>query len=216
MDIYEIRRKNLLALIERKYENNRSLFARSVDKNVNTVNLYLTTNEKLRRNIGERNARDLERAASLPTGWLDIEGSDTPGINLVTNIDRIGGSTKDNPDPCGDSVIMGTKYLRTNYPDLNEAALGFITVVDDEMQPTLKRSEIALVDNGDKDFYRSGCFLIWVGSTLKVRRLSQKMGGAIEVSRDTTHFVDEVIPPDELDKLKVVGRVIGAWCHRRI
>lgn len=216
MDIYEVRRKNLLALIERKYENNRSLFARSVDKNVNTINLYLTGNLDLRRNIGERNARDLEKMASLPEKWLDQESSSSPGMSLVTQIERISGSTKDNPDPAGDSLVMGTKYLQMHFPDLDESTLGFVTIVDDEMQPTLKRSEIVLIDNKDKDIYRSGLFLVLIGSTLKVRRLSQKMSGGIEVSRDSTHYADEVIPTDQLDQLKVVGRCIGAWSHRKL
>lgn len=216
MDIYEIRRRNLLELIERKYENNRSLFARSVDKNVNTVNLYLTTNEKLRRNIGERNARELEKMASLPTGWLDTESNSYSGEGLATNIERITGSPKDNPDPAGGNIIMGTKYLRQHYSDLDESKIGFITIVDDEMQPTLNRGEIVLIDSSDKDIYRSGLFLIWVGSTLKVRRLSQKMNGGFEVSKDSTHYPDEVIPSDELERIKVVGRVIGAWNHRKL
>lgn len=216
MDIYEIRRRNLLALIERKYENNRSLFARSVDKNVNTINLYLTLNEGLRRNIGERNARDLEKMASLPNGWLDAESSGREGLTLVTNIDRITGSTKDNPDPAGDSLAMGTKYLQMHFPELDESSLGFITVVDDEMKPTLNKSEIVLIDNEDKDIYRSGLFLVMIGSALKVRRLSEKMGGEFEVSRDSTHYPDEVIAKDQLDRLKVVGRCIGAWSHRRL
>lgn len=216
MNIYDIRRKNLLVLIQTKYENNRSLFARSVDKNVNTINLYLTTNESLRRNIGERNARDLEKMATLPQGWLDDPASSTPGMSMVTNIERISGSVKDSPDPCGDSIAMGAKFLRMNYPDVDESNLGFITVIDDEMMPTLCRSDVALVDNGDKNIWRAGLFLVMVGQTLKVRRLSQKLDGGIEVSRDKTHFPDEVVPPDEMEKLKVIGRVIGAWEHKKL
>lgn len=216
MDIYEIRRRNLLALIERKYENNRSLFARSVDKNVNTINLYLTLNEALRRNIGERNARELEKMASLPVGWLDNESNGVEGLALVTNVARISGSTRDNPDPAGEALVMGTKYLQMYFPDLDESALGFVTIVDDEMQPTLKRGELVLIDNKDKDIYRSGLFLVLIGSSLKVRRLSQKMSGGIEVSRDSTHYADEVIPTEELDRLKVVGRCIGSWAHRKL
>lgn len=216
MNIYDTRRKNLASLIAQKYENNRSQFARAVNKNVNTINLYLTTNETLRRNIGERNARELEKTASLPTGWLDQEASTNAGFNLVTNINRIEVSQKDSPDPVGDSVAMGTKYLRMNYPDVNEDDLGFMTVVDDEMTPTLKRYDVALVDNGDKDIFRSGLFAIMVGNALKVRRLSQQLSGGIEVSRDKTHFPDETIPFDEIERLKVVGRVIGAWEHRKL
>lgn len=216
MNIYDIRRKNLSALIQSKYENNRSLFARSVDKNVNTINLYLTTNESLRRNIGERNARDLERMASLPSGWLDDPASGTPGMSMVTSIDRISGSAKDSPDPAGDSICMGAKFLKMNYPDTDEQHLGFITVIDDEMTPTLKRYDLAIVDNGDKDIWRAGMFLVMVGDTLKVRRLSQKLDGSIEVSRDKTHYPDEVVPMDQMNKLKVIGRVIGSWEHRKL
>lgn len=216
MNIYDIRRKNLSALIQSKYENNRSLFARNVGKNVNTINLYLTTNESLRRNIGERNARDLEKMASLPVGWLDASDSATPGMSMVTGIDRISGSAKDSPDPAGDSIAMGSKFLRMNYPDTDEKEMGFITVIDDEMTPTLKRYDLAIIDRGDKNIWRAGLFLVMVGDTLKVRRLSQTMDGGIEVSRDKTHFPDEVVPPSQMDRLKVIGRVIGSWEHRKL
>lgn len=216
MNIYDIRRKNLASLIAQKYENNRSQFARSVDKNVNTINLYLTTNEALQRNIGERNARELERMASLPAGWLDQEVSANAGINLVTNINRISGTAKDSPDPAGDAIAMGTKFFRMNYPDVDEEALGFMTVIDDEMTPTLKRYDLAIVDNGDKDIFRSGLFAVMVGNTVKVRRLSQQLSGGIEVSRDKTHFPDETIPFDQIERLRVIGRVIGCWEHRKL
>jgi hypothetical protein len=216
VNIYDTRRKNLSALIQSKYENNRSLFARSVDKNVNTINLYLTTNESLRRNIGERNARDLERMANLPNGWLDAIDSGAPGMSMVTGIDRISGSAKDSPDPAGDAIAIGTKFLRMNYPDVKEEDLGFITVIDDEMNPTLKRYDLAMVDKGDKNMWRAGLFLVLVGETIKVRRLSQKLDGGIEVSRDKTHFPDEVVAPNQLAKLKVIGRVIGSWEHRKL
>jgi len=216
VNIYDIRRKNLSALIQSKYENNRSLFARSVDKNVNTINLYLTMNESLRRNIGERNARDLERMASLPTGWLDDPASASPGMSMVTSIDRITGSAKDSPDPAGDSIAMGAKFIKMNYPDTDEQNLGFITVIDDEMTPTLKRYDLAIVDSNDKDIWRAGLFLVMVGDTLKVRRLSQKLDGSIEVSRDKTHYPDDIVAANELDKLRVIGRVIGSWEHRKL
>lgn len=70
-DIFEVRRRNLVAYIQDKHEGNRAEFCRAIGKNPNLINLALTKNKEYRKNIGEKLARDIEQQSGMPSGWLD-------------------------------------------------------------------------------------------------------------------------------------------------
>lgn len=70
-DIFQVRRRNLVAYIDEKHEGNRAEFCRAIGKNPNLINLALTKNKEYRKNIGEKLARDIEQLAGMPSGWLD-------------------------------------------------------------------------------------------------------------------------------------------------
>jgi len=71
--VFEIRRRNLIAYIEDKHHGNRAEFCRRIGKNPNLINLALTRNDEYRKNIGEKLARNIERLAGMPVGWLDMQ-----------------------------------------------------------------------------------------------------------------------------------------------
>jgi hypothetical protein len=70
MDINEIRRKNLLLLIEERFGTIAKL-AENIDKQAGYVSRMLGGKEEHRRSIGEKMARAIEEKLALPNLWLD-------------------------------------------------------------------------------------------------------------------------------------------------
>lgn len=73
--IADIRRRRLRQLIDEQYDGVDASFAAKIDRQASYVSFLFTKNDKggYRRNIGEKLARHIEKAAGLPSGWLDGE-----------------------------------------------------------------------------------------------------------------------------------------------
>lgn len=97
---------------------------------------------------------------------------------------------------------------------LNPARLALIDVDGDSMAPTLAHGDMILVDTTEGEGVREGIYVINLGGGLLVKRLRPLMDGSIEVASDNTRYATEVVPAEQLDQLKVVGRVV--WQGRRV
>jgi hypothetical protein len=77
--IYDIRRDNLRALIANRFGGSQTALARTVGLNqASFVSRLVTAREFTRKNIGNRLARRIEAALSLPPNSLDTSGEETP------------------------------------------------------------------------------------------------------------------------------------------
>lgn len=73
MNMNDIRRQNILTLIERRFNGNQTEMARQSGIASTSLNQMLSRgkNEKTRRTITERTARHIERELALEVGYLD-------------------------------------------------------------------------------------------------------------------------------------------------
>ena len=74
MDIYEIRRENLRAIVKTRFKGRITGLAEAVDRAHSYLSRCLTENEKHRKNIGEEFARDIESRLKLQPLELDSWG----------------------------------------------------------------------------------------------------------------------------------------------
>ncbi|HWH86181.1 MAG TPA: S24 family peptidase [Pseudomonas sp.] len=89
MDIYEIRRANLRALVKKKFNGRMAGLAEAVDRAHSYISRCLTDNEKHRKNIGEEFARDLEnRLGLLPLALDKPEGEGLASSGERPALDR--------------------------------------------------------------------------------------------------------------------------------
>jgi hypothetical protein len=72
MDIYQIRRQNLIALIEREYSGNQTTFAQTIGIKPPQINRWLSETAGEKRRINENSARRIEEKSGKPAGWLDV------------------------------------------------------------------------------------------------------------------------------------------------
>ncbi|WP_353979420.1 helix-turn-helix transcriptional regulator [Salinicola endophyticus] len=70
MDIYDIRRSNLLTLLKERFGGNKSKLADAIDRQPSYVSRCLSDGAH-RKRIGEDFARHVEDLLGLPTRWLD-------------------------------------------------------------------------------------------------------------------------------------------------
>jgi len=75
MDIYEIRRENLRAIVKSRFNGKITGLAEAVDRAHSYISRCLTKNETHRKNIGEELARDIEAKLRMHPLSLDAWGS---------------------------------------------------------------------------------------------------------------------------------------------
>jgi len=203
-DITEVRRGNLGALIQDKFRGNRAAFCRATGKNPNLINLILSSNPAIRRNLGEKLARSIEEALGLPERWLDIERSGGPVGEVytfpVTRLDAMEASGLE-------KIVVGQDVAARNFdrPTAMASVRGCY-MVGDEMKPAISQGDLMLVDTGHKDIDRDGVYVITRGTDVFVRRIRKSLDGAYRISADSDPDSPVVAQPG---KFKSAGRVIG-------
>lgn len=84
MDIYEIRRENLRAIVKTRFNGKITGLAEAVDRAHSYISRCLTKNETHRKNIGEELARDIEIKLRMPPLALDaLAGGEYQGGNVA-------------------------------------------------------------------------------------------------------------------------------------
>ena len=64
-------------------------------------------------------------------------------------------------------------------------------------------------DKDDLDVTKGGIFIVSTNAGLFVKRVALKLDGALELISDNKSYNSEIIAPDELDTIKLLGKVIG-------
>lgn len=77
MKPHDIRRANLLKLIDERFEGNKGRFADTVGRKRPLIYRLFSDAEASRRDIGEELARDIEHKLGLKPGWLDLDSAES-------------------------------------------------------------------------------------------------------------------------------------------
>lgn len=203
--INHVRRSNLTALIEERFEGNRAAFSRAVGKNPNLVNLILSKNPEYQRNIGEKLARDVEKQLSLPNGWLD-QMSPTNNVRSVSiPIMRTIESEAE------EWLVLLPDHARKLYPvgNLNNAV--FMQVGTDHMSPHLNQGDMVMIDTSKNTVEPSGkIYAVEQSGTTIFARFRQNMSGDISICFDNSTYPSEPLTAKLLPRLKVLGAAVTA------
>jgi phage repressor protein C with HTH and peptisase S24 domain len=99
------------------------------------------------------------------------------------------------------------------FPEAQLAALGVspgqvagIKVRGDSMEGTLDDGDWVLVDLANRDPRRSGVFLLWQSGERRIKRVQRLPGGALQLISDNTHYPPEMIRPEEMRDVEILGR----------
>lgn len=88
MDIYEIRRARLQALIAQRCAGNQATLSSKTGIKAPQINRWLSSGTKDPRRITETSARNIEHKMGLPSGWMD-QIDDYLSINMAREPDSM-------------------------------------------------------------------------------------------------------------------------------
>jgi hypothetical protein len=84
MDIFEMRRKRLLELINTDFDGNQAAFSRHTGLTAPQINRWISPTSNDKRNITERSAREIEKKCGKPFDWLDTDDSKIRENSLIS------------------------------------------------------------------------------------------------------------------------------------
>ena len=87
---------------------------------------------------------------------------------------------------------------------LHQKDLVAIRVSGDSMDGTLADGDTVLIDRSKKK--PDGVFAIRIGDTLRIKRLQMMADGSLRVSSDNQMYQAEVIHPENLNQVEIVGQ----------
>ena len=95
-----------------------------------------------------------------------------------------------------------------NFRGLKESNLALVMTQGDSMEPTLHSGNSLLIDTSNKSLTDGCIYVIRVGSELYAKRLQKQFNGGVRLISDNKEYDDQLVQPDEVDQLQIVGKVV--------
>lgn len=89
---------------------------------------------------------------------------------------------------------------------LDPAHVVGVKVRGDSMESTLSDGDWVLVDRSDRPDRPEGVFLLLVDGERRIKRVQRVAGGAWVLISDNSHYQPEMIPPDKMISVEIIGR----------
>lgn len=109
-------------------------------------------------------------------------------------------------EPIRRQLAFRRKWI--SFRKLNPAKLAVVFAIGDSMEPTIHSGNTLLVDLSDKLLSDGSIYVLRVGDNLFAKRLQQRFDGTVELISDNKEYKDQVVKPDELDQLQIIGKVV--------
>lgn len=100
-----------------------------------------------------------------------------------------------------------------HFPEAQLSALGLsagqlagVKVRGDSMEGTLEDGDWVLVDRANRDPRQEGVFLLLVSGERRIKRVQRLAGGALYLISDNEHYRPEMIPPEQMREVEILGR----------
>ncbi|MGF1727176.1 S24 family peptidase [Photobacterium nomapromontoriensis] len=98
------------------------------------------------------------------------------------------------------------KYLK--YRQSNPDLLAVVFSKGDSMEPTIKDNDSLLIDLGCTEPKDGKIFVVRFGDDLYAKRIQQLISGGLVLISDNKEYREQIISPDEVNQLQVIGQVI--------
>lgn len=235
MDIYEIRRLNLIKLIKDKCDDNDASFARLIEKDPS----YITRCKYPEGKSGKKRISDtiisaILKKLNLPIGWMDvlhdevqpypseesnvsIVGQRVPKYNHVTikQYQDVRGSMgmgiilQDQPGQIVNIEVTDEWYAKNVPTNTGKANLCIVTGFGDSMKGMFNPGDPLLVDSGVKMCDHDGVYFFRIGDEGFIKRLQRIPGVGIKVISKNPDYETWTITKG-MD-FQVLGKVLRIW-----
>lgn len=230
MDIYEIRKTNLVELIGKRRKKE------CADKwELNPAHLSQILSLKTEKNLGDDVARRIEEREGLPRGWLDSLRHDATGNGVGGPPNVIAYDPDDTmPDgtvaiseyrldfACGNGSQAAYEIVEESDPAIFKLSwfraerikpekCKRFRVKGDSMETTLFDGDSVLVnmeENEPAKIIDGKVYAIRYGSDLRIKRLFKKLDGSLRLVSDNQAYPIEDIAADVAQEhITIIGRV---------
>jgi phage repressor protein C with HTH and peptisase S24 domain len=223
MDIREIRRLNLLKILQERFDNKKSRLARAIDRADSYVHRLLwDPDQKNASPMGDSIARDVETKLSLAPYSLDQasfaanEKRAQYDVNLQP--DTVSIAESDIKFSAGPGVTVFFESLEEGEPATYKLSWFRTQRIDptrckrfrvrgDSMEPLLFDRDVILVNLAETHVIDGRVYAIKIGDDLKVKRLRTRIDGAIVLESANLSYPSETISTEQLANITVIGRV---------
>lgn len=127
-----------------------------------------------------------------------------PGYHLTVST---GSGSAWNGEQVKRHLAFRRKWLK--YRGLDASRLAVVFAKGDSMQPTINNGDSILVDTSKNQVVDGSIFVLRLGDDLYAKRLQKNIDGGITVISDNrTEYPIQVVHPDQMDSLAVIGKVV--------
>lgn len=170
------------------------------------------------RSMKSDTAREIEVALKLPRGWFDqpvdsIFNKQLKGFIQFTPIDvetvASNGFNNDNYSESVQLIEVSENWARENISN-NLNSISIITAITDSMKPTFDKGDLLFVDEKVNYYASEGIYVVASSWGLKVKRLELSMNGELKVISDNKNYPVDILKDEEINSLKICGKVVAA------
>lgn len=175
----------------------------------------------------------LADAAGVPIAWLakgegspprltplGREGSNSPASEQLTALERFlllpkrvemaaAGFEPPPPRPTLEYIAFRHDWIRATF-EIAPDQLAMEVAAGESMHPTIHDGDLLLVDTTDRSVSRFGIYVLEVAGERLVKRVQRKVNGSLVLLSDNPAYQADLIPPDGVEHVSVIGRVV--WC----
>ena len=110
------------------------------------------------------------------------------------------------PQGAGDQLMDLAREIGERFP-----ASASITMVGDEMEPSIKRGTTVWLDDSSTTIQGNGMYALEINGRAIVRIVEDRPGEGVTLSCENKRYRDQVIPQADLARsgIKVLGKVVG-------
>ena len=209
--IQNVRRKNLLALIDERFEGNRAAFCRAAGKNPNLINLILTKNPDHQRSIGEKLCRDIEESMSLPSGWMDQKALMSTDRTVSIPVSSRTAATAE------EWLVLEPETVRRLAPEVGRSNIICLKTDSDSMTPTINRGDFVIVDKTVTTVESSGgVYAINDAGSISFVRFRRVLGNGWSMLYDNDKYPERNADEKFIKKLEVIGRAVSVLNYNHL
>lgn len=173
------------------------------------------------KSFGDDVARSIESSLNLPAGYLDesrepIRPVAAPEENSaalarldISRLQYVGGEAVLSNDFIDALQVRSPWLFSQPVSTRNPNALRIATAPGDEMDPTIGRGDIVLIDISQDHIVSNGIYAISVAKALSLCRIQILPDESVVCKFDNPHY--DTSAPLPADRIKVVGRCLLAF-----
>lgn len=149
-----------------------------------------------------------QRVEALSAQPLDVPLSEpSPDLSPVPMYDieaAAGAGRSFDGEPVKTTLHFSTAELEEQ--GMNPGQVVGMKVRGDSMDGTLADGDWVLVDRSHRDPTQEGVYLLLISGERRIKRVQRLAGGALYLISDNDHYQPEMIKPDRMSEVEILGR----------